>query len=557
MKKLSNEALDLLQYIFKYKDGAFSEVFTASVLSQRNALGLGAVSAYEPLLAELVKVKALKLVRTVFRAPRYKIDDSVAEEYMEEVKEEKYTQEYRASLEEEIKKYKRFVVTTAVMGKEVNKPFVDSIRNYAKRNNALLLVLPCEDVASRGKKADPIDLNAELNDFKVVFKDTYLNRNLCLCTLKMSAKQINPLTGLDRLTTAREASIIVASPKIFLKYVPNMHYDIPPALMTTGAVTVNDYDNDRYMSKRTSILAENDHAYGVVIVEVEDDHIFHFRHVQASEDGSLTDLGIEYHPDGTISEMKDTVMVMGDSHTGYHDKELHYTTMNAAVNLNVSKIVLHDVFNGTSITHHDIGKNITRAVKAQEGRLGLELECVAVKNYIENIEKHGMEVFIVDSNHDDMLYKYLERGGYMSDPINHKFSLKLAAQAIDGVNPLRYAIETLLGLKNNVTHWLETDRSCKFYGVEVSEHGHRGANGSRGRAQIYNNGIGNCVTAHTHSASILRNTYCVGTVGLMDMGYNKGLSSWTRTCCLIYKNGTKQLINFIPDKEGNYSCTLK
>ena len=255
--------------------------------------------------------------------------------------------------------------------------------------------------------------------------------------------------------------------------------------------------------------------------------------------------------------MKDTVMVMGDSHTGYHDKELHYTTMNAAVNLNVSKIVLHDVFNGTSITHHDIGKNITRAVKAQEGRLGLELECVAVKNYIENIEKHGMEVFIVDSNHDDMLYKYLERGGYMSDPINHKFSLKLAAQAIDGVNPLRYAIETLLGLKNNVTHWLETDRSCKFYGVEVSEHGHRGANGSRGRAQIYNNGIGNCVTAHTHSASILRNTYCVCTVGLMDMGYNKGLSSWTRTCCLIYKNGTKQLINFIPDKEGNYSCTLK
>lgn len=557
MKKLSNEALDLLQYIFKYKDGAFSEVFTASVLSQRNALGLGAVSAYEPLLAELVKVKALKLVRTVFRAPRYKINDSVAEEYMEEVQEEKYTQEYRASLEEEIKRYKRFVVTTAVMGKEVNKPFVDSIRNYAKRNNALLLVLPCEDVASRGKKADPIDLNAELNDFKVVFKDTYLNRNLCLCTLKMSAKQINPLTGLDRLTTAREASIIVASPKIFLKYVPNMHYDIPPALMTTGAVTVNDYDNDRYMSKRTSILAENDHAYGVVIVEVEDDHIFHFRHVQASEDGSLTDLGIEYHPDGTISEMKDTVMVMGDSHTGYHDKELHYTTMNAAVNLNVSKIVLHDVFNGTSITHHDIGKNITRAVKAQEGRLGLELECVAVKNYIENIEKHGMEVFIVDSNHDDMLYKYLERGGYMSDPINHKFSLKLAAQAIDGVNPLRYAIETLLGFKNNVTHWLETDRSCKFYGVEVSEHGHRGANGSRGRAQIYNNGIGNCVTAHTHSASILRNTYCVGTVGLMDMGYNKGLSSWTRTCCLIYKNGTKQLINFIPDKEGNYSCTLK
>ena len=86
-----------------------------------------------------------------------------------------------------------------------------------------------------------------------------------------------------------------------------MHYDIPPALMTTGAVTINDYDNERYMSKRTSALAENDHGYEVVIVEVEDDRIFHFRHVQASEEGTLTDLGVEYRPDGTINKMKDTV----------------------------------------------------------------------------------------------------------------------------------------------------------------------------------------------------------------------------------------------------------
>jgi metal-sulfur cluster biosynthetic enzyme len=57
-------------------------------------------------------------------------------------------------------------------------------------------------------------------------------------------------------------------------------------------------------------------------------------------------------------------------------------------------------------------------------------------------------------------------------------------------------------------------------------------------------------------AAIIRNAYCVGTVGVMDMGYNKGLSSWTRTCCLIYKNGTKQLINFIPDGKGNYKYTF-
>ena len=553
---LSDEALKLLKYIFKYKDDVFSNPFTASTICQRRGSKYSLVMNVEPILEELVEAKVLRIVKTKLFAKRYALNEKVASKYITEIEEEKYVQEYRDALEEEITHYNKFIVTTAVMGKEVNKAFLASVQNYAARNNALCLVLPCEDVASRGKKAKPIELSEDLKDFRVIFKDTYLNKNLCLCAIKMSAKQINPLAGLDRLTTARQASIIVASPKVFLKYIPNMHYDIPPALMTTGAITINNYDNDRYMSKRTSTLAENDHAYGVVIVEIESEDIFHFRHVQASEEGTLTDMGIEYLPNGNIREMKDTVMVMGDSHTGYHDKELHDKTMAICKELSVNKIVLHDVFNGTSITHHDIGKNITRAAKAQEGRLGLELECIAVKNYIENIEKHGMEVFIVRSNHDSSLDKYLERGGYMSDPMNHKFSLKLAAAAVDGINPLKYAIESLIGYKKNDVHWLELDKSYKFYGVETGLHGSEGASGARGNARTFNNGIGNCVTAHTHSASILRNTYCVGTVGVMDMKYNVGLSSWTRTCCLIYSNGTKQLINFIPNEKGDYTCTL-
>ena len=556
MKKLSKEAEKLLLYICKHRSDVCKAGFGVSIFSSRQVLGKASVEQITPYLEELVKEGYLKYHKFIIKAPKYYLVEKKADRYLEELEEEQYAQEYRDALEEEIKHYNKFVVTTAVMGKEVNKPFVESLRNYAKRNNALLLVLPCEDVASRGKEAGKIELSTDLSDFRIVFKDTYLNKNLCLCALKISAKQINPLAGLDRLAVSREASIIVASPKVFLKYIPNMHYDIPPAIMTTGAITVNDYDNDRYMSKRTSTLAENDHAYGVVLVDVEDDHIFHFRHAQASEIGSLTDLGIEYLPDGNVRTMQDTVMVMGDSHTGYHDLELHEEVMKLASNTKVNKVVLHDVFNGTSITHHDIGKGITKALKAQENKLNLENECAAVRNYIKDIEDRGMEVFIPEANHNSHLLKYLEQSRYVSDPVNYKFSLKLAAQAIDGINPLQYAIETLLGYLSNNVHWLEQDKSCKFYGVECALHGDFGANGSRGNARTFNNGIGNCVTAHTHSASIMRNTYCVGTVGLMDMGYNKGLSSWTRTCCLIYSNGTKQLINFIPNSKGDYSYQL-
>ena len=553
VNKLSQEII-----LQRAKNSGKGDEFTPALFCNCELLGLKKVSKIKPVLEKMVKEGKLQrgLKKDSYKLPYTPEEVQDEQPSVEEEQEEVYNQEYREALEKEIKKYKRFVVTTAVMGKEVNKPFLDSVKNYAKRNKALLLVLPCEDVSSRGKKAAPIELSSDLKDFRVVFKDTYLNRNLCLCAIKVSAKQINPLTGLDRLPINRQASIIVASPKVFLKYIPNMHYDIPPALMTTGAITVNDYDNDRYMSKRTSTLAENDHAYGVVLIEVENENIFHFRHAQASEEGSLTDLGVEYLPDGSIRKMKDTVMVVGDTHIGYHDKELHEEVMKLCKKVNATKVVLHDIFNGTSITHHDLGKNITRAIKAESNKLGLEDECVAVKNYLQDIENRGMEVYIPEANHHTHLTKYLERGGYVTDPINHKFSLKLAVATLEGMNPLKYAIESLLGFKRKDVHWLEVDKSCKFYGVECSAHGSTGANGSRGNLAIFERGLGNCVTAHTHSAAIQRNAYCVGTVGEMDMGYNNGLSSWTRTCCLIYSNGTKQLVNFIPDKDGDYSCSL-
>lgn len=551
-RELSDGAIKLLKYLLKYKD-RFNECFTTSQVCHKkgNLTKLQVIGYFK----ELEKSKLLSSVKKLFEAPSYYLNFKEIDKFFEDKENEIYTQEYRNALEDEIKTYKRFVVTTAVMGKEVNKSFVEAIKNYAKRNGALLLVLPCEDVASRGKKASSIELSPDLSDFRVVFKDTYLNKNLCLCAIKVSAKQINPLTGLDRMAVSRNASIIIASPKVFLKYIPNMHYDIPPALMTTGAVTINNYDNDMYMSKRTSVLAENDHAYGAVIIEIEDDDVFHFRHVQASSHNSLTDLGIDYLPDGSIKNMENTVMVIGDSHVGYHDEELYHCTLNTAKNIGVSTVVLHDIFNGTSITHHDLGKGITRAIKANKNELGLQLECVAVKNYLEYIENQDMDIYIVESNHDQHLLRYLEEGRYVSDPINYQMGLKLALASMDNKNPLQYAIEKILDYRSDKVHWLKEDESLKIYGVECGVHGSKGSNGSKGSLQIFEKGLGNCVTAHTHSACIIRNACSVGTTSNMDLKYNKGLSNWTRTCCLIYNNGSKQLINFIP-KQKSYSCKL-
>jgi hypothetical protein len=552
-RKLSNEAFKLLEFLVEHKE-IFSKNFSAGTISHwKSKLR---ASYINPLLEELSDFNLIKKYKgNIFRVPKYTLNLDEIEEFLDAKEDSIYTQEYRDALEDEIKKYNKFVITTAVMGKEINEPFVNSIRNYAKRNNALLLVLPCEDVASRGKKASSIELSSELNDFKVVFKDTYINKNLCLSAIKVSAKQINSLTGLDRLATSRNASIIMASPKVFLKYVPNMHYDIPHAIMSTGAITNNNYDTEKYMSKKVSVLAENDHTFGAVLVEVEDENIFHFRHVQASPYNSLTDMGLDYLPDGSVKNMESTVMVVGDSHVGYHDEDLYWTTLKTARDIGVSYMVLHDIFNGTSITHHDKGKGITRAIKAKENKLSLELEFKAIRNYLDNIEKHDIDIYIVESNHDQHLTRYLEEGRYITDPINYQTSLKLALAVFEKRNPLQYAIENLLNHKSDRIHWLKEDESFNVYGVELSIHGSKGSNGSRGSLQAFERGLGNCVTAHSHTACIIRNAFSVGTTSQMDMDYNRGLSNWTRTCCLIYNNGTKQLINFIP-KGKEYKCRV-
>ena len=531
------------------------DYFTLGNVTHDKMLGFKVIETLKPIFNQFIKDG---LIEEAGKEGRYRFtininadkNDSITDSFNED----NFTESYRDDLEEEIKRHRRFVITTAVVKKEVNENFLNALKNYAKRMNALVLVLPSDIANSTKDKEKKVELDPKLKDFKIVYKDVYLNNNLCICTIKTSAKQIQTLTGLARIATKKEASIIVASTKHFLEYIPNRISDIPFALMTTGAITVNNYDTDKYMSKRTAYIAENDHMYGAVVVDLEDENIFHFRHVTAANDGSFVDLGIQYNPDGSSNFVNHSVFVMGDSHVESLNKELHNTVMSFIRNMNVDTVVLHDIFNGTSISHHDNGKYLTKGIKALEGKLSLENECVGVKRYLEIIASHVKNVVIPSANHNRHLDRFLDEGRFLNDPINLKLSLKLASAFMDGKNPLQYMIEDILGFKVPSVKWLKRDESYVKYGIELGYHSDDGANGAKGNLSVYEKGLSNCVTAHTHTAKIIRNSCSVGTMSVTDMDYNHGLSNWTHTCALCYNNGTKQLINFIKNKEGRYTC---
>ena len=56
------------------------------------------------------------------------------------------------------------------------------------------------------------------------------------------------------------------------------------------------------------------------IVEVENEDIFHFRHVQASDYNSITDMGIDYLPDGSIKNMEETLLLFKKTMKGEDNK---------------------------------------------------------------------------------------------------------------------------------------------------------------------------------------------------------------------------------------------
>ena len=318
-----------------------------------------------PALQELEKFSNIKLsvIRKHFTSANSILEE--AKKLNPKVKElvfneESFTDSYFQNVHATVKKFKRFLITTAVSGKKVDEQFLASLKNYANRNNAMILILPCEDRANRFKSVYQWELDPKLRNCSVVYKDLYLNDNILIDNIKVSAKQINPLTGLERFAQ-QKGSMILASPKQYLEFVPNSNTKLPRALMTTGAITIADYTNDKWMSKRLSKIAEFDHILGAIILEIEDKEIFHFRQIQADAHGNIIDLGIEYTSDGKAHTVEGTVVVFGDSHFGVHDLFVHEQLKNITHTIKCNKIILHDVFNATSITHHDIGKFAIKA----------------------------------------------------------------------------------------------------------------------------------------------------------------------------------------------------
>lgn len=450
-----------------------------------------------------------------------------------------------STLAEQFAGVKTFIITTAVSGKDVDLNLYDSINNFLGRNNGKLILLATEDIASRKHDNWSFIIDKNLKDEFFVRDEMRLNDNLFISNIKVSAKQILPTTGLSRIGQTN-GSYIFASPKQMLEYVATSPAEKhAKAITTTGAITKANYSTDKWMSQRTSYIAEHDHVMGGLIVEIVDNRLFHFRHFQSDRNGEFIDLGTCYKPDGSIEKVV-THLYAGDLHVGHVDEEAFDATMRLCQQLEVEDFIVGDFFDGYSISHHHMAQPLKRAAKAYYTTDDLVEELALGGTYSKVIHKHIKgNLVMVRGNHDEVLERYLQSGNYTKDFKNQYVALEMARWLIEGQDVLKRAYVQYGDVDADRIVWLGRDDPFKIGGIECGQHGDLGPNGSNASMLGMEKAYGNCVVGHTHSAAIMRGVYRVGTLSKLSLEYNKGPSSWTHTNCLVYEDGSRQLVNVI------------
>lgn len=453
---------------------------------------------------------------------------------------------YLRRIAQEIRSHKRFVITTAVGGQPLHDGFMAAIKNYCKKNEAKLLVLPSHDPAHNLDNEIEWHFDPELIDESIVFEETKLNSNLFISEIRVTAKQINPVTGLSEISQ-NKGSFVFGSPKQSLEFDAVSANKLPHARMSTGACTLPNYKTTRGNSLRTSYLATFQHVIGAIIVEVKDDNIYHFRQVQAAKDGSFCDLGWEYSASNIVRKVPK--LVMGDYHAGEHDDTAVGAWIKMIDEMRIEQVFFHDMFNGVSVNPHEEDDIILKSERAALGLNSIETELRITSNEFDRIlsRRSITSGIVIKSNHDDFIDRWLRKGKFAKDPINFKFGCRLAYEVIGTKKDFFNEGLKLVGAPKHYDKlkWLSVDEDYVVGGINLGAHGDKGPNGSKGGIRGMAKSYPKCVVGHSHTPGIFKGAFQVGTTSKLRLGYNKGPSSWVHCSCLVYDNGQRQLINSI------------
>lgn len=462
------------------------------------------------------------------------------------------SQLYKAgNLSPSLKGFKRFVITSAVTGqKDIHEGFYKALKSYCRKNDACLLIVPCWDRAGSERIDKRIWRDMRHLDYvKVVIDAVKLNDKLTLNLCKVPPRRVDPTAGFSDLVHSH-GSQIIASPKLIVKPISTEKGRMPQYLFTTGCLTKPDYHYTSPSQMTLALKSEESHFIAALVVEKRNDSVYHQRHLEANPDGSFTDVGVMYKPDGRTFDTPAGTITLGDLHYAHSDKKALNRTLAIAKKMGVDDLIIHDGMDGDSHNRHERNSHVSRAIKYQKGGLDIRHEIETYLTCLYKMSKKFRTVYDVFSNHSpEWLYKYLDEVDYRKDPINYEIANELVFSIFKGSTHIleTYFQQMYPNVKNVV--FLRMDQSLKYVDTQLGCHGHVGNKGARGTMKALKAVHTKSTSAHTHEYARDGNAMTAGHLGLPDPDYCKGGGGWTQTSILHYPDGSRQPVVLI---NGNW-----
>ena len=435
-----------------------------------------------------------------------------------------------------------YIISTIQYNAVVNRPLLKNILAFADNHEVKKIYL----YVMSGKTKEEESISKVLyEDPRIEFLSLEkagkkLNNNLKLYDTGILASQINPLTGFNK-KLHRDYSYILPSPKIRYLSIPNTSIS-PRFLATTGALTHGNYKLHTAQGRK----ADLEHEYGFAFVQIKNGRLFRYHPIMAMKNGSFNYYR-EHYRDGKAVDQQPEALILGDWHTGDTCPKVRKRTLEIIKDVQPKRVFFHDFFNGHSINHHERSNNISKA-KLWNRRMDIlkeEVErCLEELNFFAN-KFPNVEFFVVESNHDQFLEKYIGIENFLEDGQNSVFACRLFVAVSEKEQPiLRTALELVGEIKSNV-RFLAEDEEFRIKGVGLDYHGHRGLNGSRGTGASFDRFNLKLITGHEHSPKIYANGMVVGTSTRLKLSYTKGASSWLNAHGLLYSTGKYALLTIV------------
>lgn len=459
----------------------------------------------------------------------------------------------------------RWILTSAQNDAPLHRPFWANLRAFAHYLGARIHVgrftyqvaYVNERDRNGGKKVRKHLWAPELAEF--LTSERFSCGDVLFCAeMNTLPTAVRPLSDLHTYGQGRTA--IFPHAKVALETVAAAPGDVPPAVLTTGCVTLPDYTDTKAGHKGVF-----HHVFAAVIVEQAEDGATFFRHIVARQDGTFQDLDLLVREGRVVAGQRAEAITFGDIQSPFVDPEKALGTWGfdarawAPADYTQSIVdqlrprfgFYHDLVDFKSISHHDRDKTREQFRKFIAGQNSVEADLARAARFLRDTSREFMKSIVVKSNHDRWLDRWLDTADIRKDQVNAIAFHHLAAERLRAIaggdadfDTLKCAITQQADLPG-VT-WLPEDGSfiiCQDSGgIECGSHGDLGPNGGSAAPKALARVSGKANIGDKHAPAIVDGLYVAGTSSLLRLGFNKGPSSWRHADIVTYPTGKRTLI---------------